>query len=92
MRRTTEGWIAELFGSLEAERQRRGLAMARVLAMRGLETMPPKQPDDWSESWVPQLNEAGRDLYPREPMIELRRRFCARYDCGPSAETVTSPE
>lgn len=92
MRRTTEGWIVELFGNLETERQRRGLAMARVLAVRGLDAMPPKQPDDWAESWVPQLNEASRDLHPREPMIELRRRFCARYDCGPTAETVSSPE
>ena len=92
MRRTTEGWIAELFGNLETERQRRGLAMARVLAMRGLDAMPPKQPDDWTESWVPQLNEADRDLHPHEPMIELRRRFCARYDCGPTADTVASPE
>ncbi len=92
MRRTTEGWIAELFGNLETERQRRALAAARVLAVRGLDAMPPKQPDDWTESWVPQLNEASRDLYPREPMIELRRRFCARYDCGPTAETVATPE
>lgn len=92
MRRTTEGWIAELFGNLETERQRRALAAARVLAVRGLDAMPPKQPDDWTESWVPQLNEARRDLHPREPMIELRRRFCARYDCGPTAETVATPE
>lgn len=92
MRRTTEGWIAELFGNLETERQRRALAAARVLAVRGLDAMPPKQPDDWTESWVPQLNEASRDLHPREPMIELRRRFCARYDCGPTAETVATPE
>lgn len=92
MRRTTEGWIAELFGNLETERQRRALAAARVLAVRGLDAMPPKQPDDWTESWVPQLNEASRDLHPREPMVELRRRFCARYDCGPTAETVATPE
>ena len=92
MRRTTEGWIVELFGNLETERQRRGLAMARVLAVRGLDAIPPKQPDDWTESWVPQLNEASRDLHPREPMIELRRRFCARYDCGPAAEIAANPE
>jgi len=92
MRRTTEGWIDELFGNVETERQRRGLAMARVLAMRGLDAMPAKQPEDWTESWVPQLNEASRDLHPHEPMIELRRRFCARYDCGLTTETVTSPE
>jgi TonB family protein len=85
MRRTTEGWIAELFGNLETERQRQGLVMARVLALRELDALPPKQPDDWSEAWTPQLREAGRDIYPREPMIELRRRYCARYDCGPTA-------
>ncbi|MET4683597.1 hypothetical protein ABIE19_001506 [Brevundimonas faecalis] len=92
MRRTTEGWISELFGNVETDRQRRGLNMARVLAARGLDVMPPKQPDDWTESWVPQLNQASRDLHPREPMNELRRRFCARYDCGPTAETVATPE
>ncbi len=92
MRRTTEGWISELFGDLETERQRRGLAVARVLALRDLKTMPTSQPDDWDQSWVPQLEEAGRDLYPREPMTELRRRYCARYDCGLTAENVASPE
>lgn len=85
MRRTTEGWIAELFGNLETERQRQGLVMARVLALRELDALPPKQPDDWSEAWTPQLREAGRDVFPKTPMIELRRRYCARYDCGPAA-------
>lgn len=86
MRRTTEGWIAELFGNLETERQRRGLAVARVLALRGLDALPARQPEDWANSWAPQLNRASRDLYPREPMIELRRRYCARYDCGPATD------
>lgn len=86
MRRTTEGWIAELFGDRDTERQRRGLAVARVLALRGLDALPAKQPHDWSESWVPQLNAASKDIYPSEPMIELRRRYCARYDCGPAAD------
>lgn len=85
MRKTVHSWIDELFRD-DMSFRTLSLAMARVLAQRGLDSMPLEKPDDWSD-WVVELRNAKSGYFDaRSANIELRRRYCARYDCGPSID------
>ncbi|MGW8706119.1 hypothetical protein ACWGLL_11880 [Brevundimonas sp. NPDC055814] len=88
MRQTVKSWIDELFARSD---QVRGLGMARVLAKRDLDVFPRTKPDDWDD-WTKEMASAMADLFDgTEAVAELRRRFCARYDCGPALEGDAAP-
>lgn len=83
MQHTVRSWIDELFAK---DDQARGPGMARVLAKRGLDAFPRTKPDDWDD-WIKDLHSAKAEFFDGEQAVaELRRRFCARYDCGPAIE------
>jgi len=65
--------------------------MARVLAKRDLDVFLRTKPDDWDD-WTKEMASAMADLFDgTEAVAELRRRFCARYDCGPALEGDAAP-
>ncbi|MNS90469.1 Gram-negative bacterial tonB protein [compost metagenome] len=83
MRDTVRDWVDELFRD-DMSFRTLSLAMARVLARRGLDRMPSEEPADWSD-WVAELQSAKSGYFDAQAAnIELRRRYCARYDCGPA--------
>lgn len=83
MRDTVRGWTDELFRE-DLSFRTLSMSMARVLARRGLDRFPSEKPADWSD-WVAELSSAKSDYFDAKAAnAELRRRYCARYDCGPA--------
>jgi len=80
------GWLNELFPHDPTELQRLlTLGIARTISQKDLETW--SQTGQLPSSVTPAMAlEAAGDLVEdrTEAWTELRRRFCARWDCGPS--------
>ena len=74
------GWMAELYPDLEAEKAWHAAGVARVLALHGVDYLPTVKPIGW-DVWYDQVSRAS----PEDPALirnEMRRRYCAAFDCG----------
>ena len=72
-------WMAELYPDLEAEKAWHAAGVARVLARHGLDYLPTKKLIGW-DVWYAQVTQAS----PEDPALirnEMRRRYCAAFDC-----------
>ena len=76
-------WIGELYPDRQKTQEIFTVAAARLLAEIGLPEMPPtRSPDE--ETWSRQFAAASADQFDgRAADAELRRRYCARYECAP---------
>ena len=76
-------WIGELYPDRQKTQEIFTVPAARLLAEIGLPEMPPTRPLD-EETWSRQFAAASADQFDgRAADAELRRRYCARYECAP---------
>lgn len=76
-------WIGELYPDRQKTQEIYTVAAARLLAEIGLPEMPPARPLD-EETWSRRFAAASADQFDgRAADAELRRRYCARYECAP---------
>jgi hypothetical protein len=76
-------WIGELYPDRQKTQAIFTVAAARLLAEVGLPEMPPTRPLD-EETWSRRFAAASADQFDRHAAdAELRRRYCARYECAP---------
>ena len=77
-------WITELYPDRQKAQQIFTVAGARLLAEIGLPEMPQTRPLD-EETWNRRFAAASADQFDGVAAdAELRRRYCARYECAPS--------
>lgn len=76
-------WIGELYPDRQKTQEIFTVAAARLLAEIGLPEMPPTRPLD-EETWSRRFAAASADQFDGHAAdAELRRRYCARYECAP---------
>lgn len=76
-------WIGELYPNRQKTQEIFTVAAARLLAEIGLPEMPSTRPLD-EETWSRRFAAASADQFDgRAADAELRRRYCARYECAP---------
>ncbi|MFK0299404.1 energy transducer TonB [Brevundimonas sp. NPDC090276] len=77
-------WITELYPDRQKAQEIFTVAAARLLAEIGLAEMPPTRPLD-EGTWNRRFAAASADQFDGAAAdAELRRRYCARYECAPS--------
>lgn len=78
------GWIDALYPDRQKSREIFTVAASRILAATGLREMPPARPLD-ETTWRKRFAEAAADQFDSNAAdAELRRRYCARYECSPT--------
>ena len=83
-RAVVTAWIAELYPDRQKTQEIFTVAAARLLAEIGLPEMPPTRPLD-EATWNRRFAAASADQFDGAAAdAELRRRYCARYECAPS--------
>ena len=76
-------WIGELYPDRQKALEIYAITASRLLAEIGLPEMPPTRPLD-EETWSRRFAAASADQFDRHAAdAELRRRYCARYECAP---------
>lgn len=76
-------WVDELYPDQNKTREIFSIAAARLMAQIGLREMPQARPLD-EVTWRKRFAAAGADQFDSGAAdAELRRRYCARYECAP---------
>lgn len=77
-------WVDELYPDRNRTREIFIIAAGRLMAETGLREMPQARPLD-DVTWRKRFAAAGADQFDSDAAdAELRRRYCARYECAPA--------